>query len=738
MTAAARARIDCSVRQIDDILPDCLKAAEAVMSPAGVETWLDGASLVCGLGRGTELVLIFLEDMPEVVRATDETVVADAAALCGYLSRVPIGPAINPFLSTLPAVARRLESADSLRAWFRLVARVADEAPDALVPLLGRIEFLLGQVAIGGLENWVRFGLRAYREQPWRYADFFALQTADAHAALQRERHGTLFVDNERRLQLYQRAFWDLAEPLKPYSLAFDALRKPMPHIDKLGFHVPDVLDDADGVPGLDRYFAMVAHMAAHKLWSRPYLADNFSPFQHLAVEVFEDARVEALAMRRYPGLRRLWMAQHPIPDPDAGPEGWSPYRVVLAMLSRALLDPDHPYRHPAILDYVVRFHARMEVEPGNPMLSAELGVAFLKQVHRPEFHSSKVWFTDTIVPYRDDNRWLWHFLEDAKSADQFHSDHGTPDPITDDEDDESGLLPPQHYPEWDYAIRNYRPDWATVYEALPAAGDAGVIDAVLERHKALAEQIRRVVDRLKPQDRRRVRHQREGDELDLDAAIGAMIDRRCGTAPDERVYQRHVTAGRNVAVMLLLDQSESIKRDIDGAGTTFLQLQQDAATLLAWAMETLGDPFAVAGFASDTRHDVRWFHYKRFAEPWAEAAKARLQAMPAGESTRMGAALRHAARYLAARPEEKKLLLMLSDGAPYDVDVDDPEHLRKDTHAAVAELRAQGIATVCMTLDPKADDYVSEVFGKSGYAVVDQVHRLPEKLTRLFVALTG
>lgn len=732
--AEARGRLRCSVARIDEILPDCLRAAEAAMTPEGIERWLDGASLVCGLGRGTELVLIFLEEMPGVAAATDEAVVPEAAEMAAFLSRVPLGAAVNPFLSALPAVARRLESAESLREWFRLVRRVAEQAPDGMVPLLRQAPHLAQQLSIGGLANWIDFGLRAYREQPHRYPDFFALQTADAHAALHRERHGTLLVDHERQFKLTLRALWGLDLALRPYSVAFDILRKPTPHIDKKGFHLPDVLDDADGVGGIERYRAMLAHMAAHKLWSRPFLADNFSPFQHLAVEAFEDARVEALAVRRFPGLRRLWLSLHPLPVEGACPDGWSCIRHKLAMLSRALLDPGHPYADPTILRYVAAFHDSDLQDRG---ISARLGVQFLKDIHDKRFHSPKVWFADTIVPYRDDNRWLWHFLEEAKREEEFHSDHGTPDPV-DEEAGQAGVMPPQHYPEWDYQVRGYRPDWATVYEAIQTPGNAAVIDAVLDRHKLLARQIRRLVDRLKPQRRRRIRRQAEGDEFDLDQAVSAVVDWRAGVLPDTRIYQRHVPDGRDIAVLLLLDLSESIKKVPDGAEASLLRLSQEAVTLLGEAVWALGDPFAVVGFASDTRHQVRYLHYKGFHEAWGPAPKARLAAMAAGGSTRMGAALRHAGRYLERRREEKKLLLLLSDGEPSDVDVDDPRHLKWDAHAAVGELRASGINSFCITLDDRADDYVADIFGSNGYAVVDRVDRLPEKLPRLFMALTG
>lgn len=730
---AHRARLRCNVARIDEIFADCLGEAEAAMSADGVEAWLDGADRVCRLGRGTELVLIFLEEMPRVVRLTDESVLSETAAMAEHLSRSACGPAINPFLGTLPLVARRLESAEMLREWFRLVERMAAEAPDGLPPLLAQAGHLLGQLTIGGLANWVGFGLRAYRGQPHRFPDFFALQTADAHAALQRERHGTLFVDNERRLKLYLRAFWGLESPFKPYSLAFDQERKPVPHLDRLGLHLPDVMDDLDGVAGLDRYRAAIAHMAAHKRWSEPFFADNFSVFQHLSVETFEDARVETLAIGEHPGLRRLWLSLHPLPRQGACPEGWSCIRHKLAMLSRALLDPHHAYTDPALLDYADRFRRRMAADPFDQKLSADLGVSWLKDLYEHGFRRPQVWFEDTIVSYRDDNRYIWRFLEDVKSEDHFHSDHGAHDRSGPNED---GLLPPRHYPEWDQSLRNYRPDWTTVFESIQAPGDPLRIDDLLERHRLLAKQLRKLVDRLKPQQRKRVRQQTEGDEIDLDLAIRARVDLLTGTSPDERLYQRNEHGGRDISALLLLDLSESINDVPEGCDRSILRLSQEAVSLLAWATDALGDPFAVAGFSSDTRHDVRYVHFKGFREPWGADSKARLAAMGAGRSTRMGAALRHAVGHLEGRREERKLLLILSDGEPSDVDVDDPRHLRWDAHAAVCEARAKGVTPFCITLDSKADDYIADIFG-ANYAVIDRIERLPERLSRLFMALT-
>jgi len=164
--------------------------------------------------------------------------------------------------------------------------------------------------------------------------------------------------------------------------------------------------------------------------------------------------------------------------------------------------------------------------------------------------------------------------------------------------------------------------------------------------------------------------------------------------------------------------------------------LSQEAVSLLAWAIEKLGDPFAIAGFHSNTRHDVRYLHIKGYSEGWGDSVKGRLAAMEAGYSTRMGAAMRHAAHYLGKQQADKKLMLILTDGEPSDVDSKDARMLIEDARQAVTELDRQGIYAYCINLDRKADEYVADIFGKQ-YTIIDRVAQLPERLPQLFISLT-
>ena len=181
-------------------------------------------------------------------------------------------------------MAKRLQSAEQIELYIdialNLMVRTSASIhghhttfPSPGLPaFLEQAPRLLGLLSTAGLRNWTEFGIRNYGSHPERQVEFFSLKSADSHAVLQRERHGTLFADVERSLDFYLRALWRDSDLLVPYSTAFDELRQPVPYYDKLGMRVPDVFDDAHGpagiISGIDRYRAVLAHMVGHRRWS--------------------------------------------------------------------------------------------------------------------------------------------------------------------------------------------------------------------------------------------------------------------------------------------------------------------------------------------------------------------------------------------------------------------------------------------------------------------------------------
>ena len=751
-----RNKLKCSFEQIDDVFEACILDAQARLTNQGVEDYLKGASLICMIGRGVEPVLQYMEVIPELAQRLGEDVIKVVSDGVWEVSRTPNGVAIPPFMATLQEAGRRLGSQNQFNHYMEILFDMMERTTGSihghhttmpspgLSDLLNQMPYLLSQVSLEGLRNWIDYGVRNYNDHPERQIDYFTLQSADARAMLQRERHGTLFADNERNLGLYLKALWDDKDYLVPYSTGFDELRQPVPYYDKLGMRIPDVYDDVmddEGntlVSGIDRYRAVLAHMVAHRRWSSQMIADNFSPFQRISIEILEDSRVEYLAMQEYPGLRKLWLSLHPVPvEGECNEKGVSCIRHRLAMLSYAILNKNHGYTDKDILITVDAFHEVMDEadKSGKPSETKDmvtLGLGYITRTRRQEDQAARIYFDNTIVDYRDDNRKLWVFIEDGDEEEQF-DDHENK---KSDDEEEIHALPPRHYPEWDYNTKSYRPDWVSLYESLHPSGNPADIDRILEKHSALAKRLKQILDMLKPQNYVRVRYQEEGSELDLDVAIRSLIDFKSGAQPDPRINMSHKHDGRDIAVTLLLDLSASLDDVPHGSTQTLLELSQEAVSLLGWAIDKLDDKFSIGGFFSNTRHDVKYLHMKGFSERWDDDVKARVAKMEAGFSTRMGAAMRHAGHYLSTQKADKKLLLILTDGEPADIDVSDAKLLIKDAHKAVGELDMDGIYTHCISLDPNADEYVSDIFG-SHYTVIDNVSRLPEKLPQLFLSLT-
>ncbi len=742
-------KLNCNFPRVQHAFAERLQQTEQTLSKQAVEAWVGGAERIYKLGRGEEPILVFLEEMPQVMQQVGEDVLDEIVEFTRRLARSPNSKAIVPFLQSLPAAARHLESRELFGEYLELVLdTLARTSPkihgiDSMYPseclpeFLGSVPHLLSQISLSGLRNWINYGIQGYPNDPDRQREYFALKSADSRAVMQRERHGVLFSEHERKLDLYLRGLWQSDAAFVPYSLAWDEIRKPIPYFDDMGLHLPDAYDamrlpGGKEISGLDRYRALIAHITAHRRWSTPQFADNFSPFQRQSIETFEDARVEWLAIQVYPGLRKLWLSLHPKPKEGACPEGWSSIRHRLSMMSRALLDPEHDYQNIVIKEFVEKFGSIMRSGNSKTYDMVQLGVDYITKTRKQSDPVAKVWFEDTEVDYRDDNRMLWLFIEEGDEEVY----EGRPQPAESDEAEGTDRMPPRMYPEWEYNSQHYLPDWVSVYEHLHPGADAAKIDFLLEKHAGLAKKLKRIIDMLKPQQKVRVRYQEEGAELDLDIAIRSLIDFKSGAQPDPRINMSHKPDGRSVAVSILLDLSASLGDVAEGCQQSKLELSQEAVSLLAWAIEQMGDPFAISGFYSDTRHDVRYLHIKGYTEHWDNTVKSRLAGMEAGYSTRMGAALRHAGHYLANQQADKRLLLVLTDGEPADIDSNDPRALIEDSRKAVLELEQKAIYTYCINLDPRADEYVADIFGNH-YTVIDNVARLPERLPQLFMSLT-
>lgn len=755
--------------------------ATKVFSARGLDNYVKGASALRGLGRGIGPVHAWLDSAPQVAKEVGEDVVSELATTALMLASKTSGAVIELVLATAPTAARRLADGMLFLQYLQFLNTLLAQAPRGMRPMLEQLDVLLGQLTLGGLRRWATWGAHAHRTNYEEQIHYFGLDSKESLAMLQKERKGTLLVDVQRRINMYLRALWGRDFFMRPTAGDFESRDGYRPFIEDYFIHLPDAYDVAEGnggpVAATELYRAAAAHAAAHVVYTRePISAESLNAWQMAVIGLVEDARIEALAMQRFPGLRALWGSLHTVQPSQAATAGdW------LNRLARALVDPAVADGHPwiaqgrsLVADALPRIHAN----PFDNTVSWEIGVAlahsYRELTQGPAFQSRADVQT---ASYRDDNRYFWAFagfdadraiaagyeapqqvrrqvnlMEFANEIDVETAGDDAQEiwvlgtelfPYEDmgvsfnESEGREPLIEPSHYPEWDHMIQLERPAWVTVQERRPKSGDVGVIDGILAEHRRLIGRMKFILDAMQPQGVQRLRKLEDGDELDLNAALASVIDMRMGRQPDPRIMMRSVRKTRDISVLVLLDLSHSTNDKVAGQEHTVLDLTRSACALLADAIAKVGDPFAIHGFCSDGRHDVNYWRFKDFAQPYDDTAKAHLAGMEGQLSTRMGAAIRHASAALRQQRSSKKLLLVITDGEPADVDVRDPQYLRHDTKKAVEEAGRNGVTTYCMSLDPRADQYVSRIFGARNYLVVDKVERLPEKLPVLYAGLT-
>jgi nitric oxide reductase NorD protein len=734
---------------------DCWAALSAGAEDAVLERWSEAALELAFVNAGPDCQLAFWRISSELKSALSLNELADCAHAAADICRGAGAQAALASLQALPVAQRRLPSSAEIALWARGLIRLAREAPESVVAVASRTDMILQACDAPGFETFIASGLKLTRGDRARRRAFFTLEDRLAAQVLEQAAGALTFSRSERILKAYATALWGRPPVLR------GAVAPPggqLPRRVNIAGGVVRVPPVFRGVPktGLPQLFrACVAHATAHVALTRTqFPTGSLKPLQMALIGLLEDARVEALAMRAFPGLRRLWAPFH-----AAEPSGVITAPTLMARLARALFDPD--YADPD--GFVQKGRALFDAAAGrldDVGLSRQIGGLLgndLGQM-RVQFNAR----TYVVEPlYRDDGLGLWDFGDRAAPQDEVvemtveaarldrRDDADNPDRRREEAEpspaavgrarerapDERGPVIAT-YPEWDCDAATERPDWTTVRAAPLWPGDAAAIDTALDQVPALRSRIRRLVRGAKVGRHERLKRRTDGPELDLDAALDAAIALRANDLPDERIFRTMMRRRRDLAVTILLDVSESTRDRVAASGASVLDTERLAVGALAEALAALNDPFALRAFASAGREDVRVFCLKDFDEPYGAPVKARLAHLEPQLSTRLGTALRHAGAEIAALRSHRKLILVLTDGEPSDIDVVDPRDLVEDARRAVLALRSRGIDVFGVTLDPSGAGSGAAVFGRGQHMPVRRLEDLPARLAELYFRL--
>jgi nitric oxide reductase NorD protein len=288
--------------------------------------------------------------------------------------------------------------------------------------------------------------------------------------------------------------------------------------------------------------------------------------------------------------------------------------------------------------------------------------------------------------------------------------------------------------PEWNYRKQCLQPDHCSLQMMLARDAEPCELPIAL---RATAKRVRSQFQALTPQ-RARLRAQTSGSDLDLDACVRFAAEKASGVPTTEPgLYIDSRNQLRDLSCLLLADLSLSTDAWVNNSSRV-IDVIRDSLMLFGEALSETGDRFALYGFSSVRRDNVRYHLLKGFDERYGSAIRGRLAALKPGFYTRMGAAIRHSAAILSKQKSARRLLLILTDGKPNDLDKYEGRYGIEDTRVAIQEARRLGLTPFCVTIDEEAGDYLPHLFGAGGYVMVRDAAMLPQVLPRLYVQLTG
>ncbi len=290
-------------------------------------------------------------------------------------------------------------------------------------------------------------------------------------------------------------------------------------------------------------------------------------------------------------------------------------------------------------------------------------------------------------------------------------------------------------YPEWDVRSGQYLPDHVNV---LTSDADIREDAAEFGKDPATARRIRAVkrqFEALRP-GRVMTRGHLDGDQLDIEAAVRAETDRRASGEGNDRIWLQSRPEARDLAVSILLDVSRSTESAVTGRAV--IDIEREALAALAWGLNACGDDFAIHAFSSLKRQRVYVQRCKRFDEPMGTTVEQRIASLRPGHYTRLGAAIRHASADLATQTRKRRLLLVITDGKPNDLDHYEGRHGIEDTSMAVREARRAGQSVFGVTIDKTGKSWFPRMFGQGGFAVIPDPHRLTMALPQIYRQLVG
>lgn len=697
-----------------------------------------------------------------------------------------------PYFETSPAICAQLGERHLFERWIDITERIRDQSPGGLRAFCARGCEVAAKSSLPDLEYWADRGIEISRRNDVVSHAYFSLEHPKSIEVFQSRRRGLALRRIRRTLSLICEAL--LGRPIHLLSseiLVHDGTGIMESATDGGRLFLPPILDVfGDEESNFLVYKLAAAHEVAHILYEsvapdgkRPL--DSADALLRAVLDLVEDTRVDARLFAQLPGLKRdaegllrrwkassdeiaereahplhalasmVWLNEEP-PCPTSDLKNVWPR---IARIFRSATGPDAS-REDAVRAAVeirdmlndrdgdlLSGYARWPYRGINwPKISAETRERIFKQYPVSTVSTDPEERFDPEEEVNEEARGQFC----RRSAKDFgfgnlpttrNKKKGRGQPNWNLKKNGPEETAPEeavfHYDEWDYTLTDYKHAWTTVKEMPIQAGSLEFYDDALREHRGMLTLFKRLFERQKPDRIKRLTRQREGEDLDVDAVVEYGVDRRMGITPSDRNYVRRERKQRDVAVLFLIDMSTSTEERIERTGKRIIDIEREGLVLLCEAMASLGDQFGVYGFSSKGRQDIHLYPIKTFDEAHGEDVKRRMGGISGRLATRLGAAVRHCSAILDEVEAKSKLLILLSDGRPGDLDCTDPLYLHEDTRVALNEARRRGIHPFCITVDRDASEYLAAIFGQNRYLIIDDIRTLPERLPAIYMGLT-
>lgn len=642
----------------------------------------------------------------------------------------------------------------------KLVLQIISDSPKVLNIIIERAPSLVSHFGIKEWLFWVEAGIKFSPHDYSKKESYYNLKHPESRQILYQQTGNVTFQQLSRELKLKVRALFGLSPVFREFH---DDKRNIVKHRSSFSGDLYLLPSAYANVVGIEKqtYEAAIFHLAAHsKFGGERFEVGQLKPMQTGIISLIEDARVEWLSIAQMPGLHSIWQKFHM----SVEPVGVATATSLFSRLSRALIDPSFTCDDAWVQKGRNMFFKAKE-NWHDPRISRAIGNLLgndLGQL-RVQFNAK-----DYVVQptYRDDNLGLWNFDQDEVQLNEQTElmietselrrrksepeNNQKSDDVKDDTDEskigkiktvnseeDKGVLITR-LPEYDYDSNILRDNWVKIYEYKPHSGSLNYWQKLEESYSGLIHRTETLVNAMALGKQIRLKKQSEGEKLDIDASIEASISFRSGAIPDTNIYEGTSPPERSIAIHLLLDTSQSTSEKIGNDGASILDIERNAAAILAKALDKLGDPFAITGFCSVGKDDVRLQPIKKFEEGLSVLTGMNLSGLKSNFSTRIGSIIRYSGTSFTKVKAMRKLVLVITDGEPSDVDVTDSEYLIQDARHAINGLKKIQVDAFCVALGERAGERSREIFGTARSVTISDIENLPDKLARIYLRMTS